>query len=135
MLFVDSNLWCYYFDDRTREHQAVAKYMDEIAKAESLAVNTIVLIETAHFLVRSLGPIQGKEKIEKFISFPFTVVDFDYGGFLDAVEFLSAHSHHGIGGRDATILASMKRLGITKLATHDRAFRKVSGIEVVDPVH
>jgi uncharacterized protein len=47
---------------------------------------------------------------------------------------LARYSQTGIGGRDATILASMDMLGIKKLMTHDRAFKRIDQIEVVDPV-
>jgi uncharacterized protein len=47
---------------------------------------------------------------------------------------LAKYSQTGIGGRDATILASMEVLEIKKLMTHDRAFSRIDQIEVVDPV-
>ncbi len=42
--------------------------------------------------------------------------------------------HAGIGGRDATILASMKKLSIQIICTHDISFKKISNIEVIDPI-
>ncbi|MFW9904331.1 MAG: hypothetical protein ACFFFH_08375 [Candidatus Thorarchaeota archaeon] len=43
-------------------------------------------------------------------------------------------SHFGLGGRDVTILICMKKAGITRLVTHDQAFRRIKDIEVIDPV-
>ena len=47
---------------------------------------------------------------------------------------LSRYSHTGIGGRDATILATMKKFNVKQLVTHDKAFKKIDFIQVIDPV-
>ena len=44
-------------------------------------------------------------------------------------------SHHGLGGRDVTILVCMKKAGITKLVTHDQDFKKITNIEIIDPIN
>ena len=40
----------------------------------------------------------------------------------------------GIGGRDATLLAAMKKTNATKILTHDVAFKGVDWLEVIDPI-
>lgn len=134
MIFVDSNIWCYYFDSSADEHQAVSDFMDEKLEEEDIALNTVVVMEVAHFLVKNLGGEEGEEKIDTFLSFPFRIADFDYSTMYNSVERLVEESETGIGGRDATILASMNDLDVDKLITHDKAFKEVEGIEVVDPV-
>ena len=48
---------------------------------------------------------------------------------------LLKYSHTGIGGRDASILASMKRLGdISTLISHDHDFLNIPEINVLDPL-
>jgi len=36
--------------------------------------------------------------------------------------------------RDATILSFMEGHNITKLCTHDEAFKKIPNIEIIDPI-
>ncbi len=91
-------------------------------------------MEVSHFLVKNLGPIRGGEKINSFLSFPIVVEDLDYSTTLESIEQLKRYSHLGIGGRDATILAFMKRSSSKKIMTHDGAFKKVDWLEVTDPV-
>ena len=60
--------------------------------------------------------------------------DLDYFTTLESIEQLKRYSHLGIGGRDATILALMKRSSIKKLMSHDAAFKKIDWLEVIDPI-
>lgn len=133
MIIIDSNIWCYYFDSSCPEHGKVAAYIEGILGKEDVAMNTIIAMEISHYLIKNLGPIAGKEKIKKLLEFPFVIEDFGYHSLLESIDMLSVHSHTGIGGRDATLLAIMKSLGIKKLATHDAAFKRIDSIEVVDP--
>ena len=108
--------------------------MDSILTKKEIVMNNLVVMELSHYLIKNIGPIKGKEKIKKFLEFPFVIEDFDYELLLESIELLSRYSHTGIGGRDATILATMKKQGIKQLLTHDKAFRKVDFIEVIDPI-
>ncbi len=97
-----------------------------------MAINTVVAMEVAHYLIKSLGS-EGKRKMDIFLSYPMEIIDFDQSLARKSVEYLTKYSQTGIGGRDATILAWMEKLGIRKLMTHDRAFKRLDFIEVVDP--
>jgi len=98
-----------------------------------VAINTVVMMEVAHYLIKNLG-FEGKRKMDVFLSYPMKIVDFDEFLALKSIEHLARYSQTGIGGRDATILASMEELGIKRLMTHDRAFKKIDFVDVVDPV-
>lgn len=133
MIFVDSNIWCYYFTKDAKEHERVAKYINGILQKERILMNSLIVMEVVHYLIKNFGPVKGKEVSDHFLSFPFVVEDFAYEDLRSAVTILAEHSHTGIGGRDATILATMTRRGTTKLVTHDQAFKKVRGVDVIDP--
>ncbi|MFB6199440.1 MAG: type II toxin-antitoxin system VapC family toxin [Candidatus Nanohaloarchaea archaeon] len=135
MVFIDSNILCYFFDSSAEEHEAVVDRMEQLIDSEEdLHVNTVVLMEVAHFLVKNLGGKKGEQKLDEMLQYPFKVTDLDYSLTREAVEKLSMHHQTGIGGRDATIIASMKQEGIQTLVTHDQAFKKVQEIDVEDPV-
>ena len=132
LIFVDSNIWCYYFDRSAKEHNAVSKSLEQVLE-DGVAINTVVAMEVAHYLIKSLGS-EGKRKMNVFLSYSMEIVDFDQYLARKSVEYLARYSQTGIGGRDATILASMQELGIHRLMTHDRAFKRIDFIEVIDPI-
>jgi len=132
LIFVDSNIWCYYFDLSAVEHDVVSERLEE-ALESGVAINTVVAMEVAHYLIKNLGS-EGKKKMDVFLSYPMKIVDFDQYIARKSIEYLARLSQTGIGGRDATILASMEVLGIEKLMTHDRAFKRIDFIDVVDPI-
>jgi len=133
MLLVDSNIWCYYFDKGAKEHRKVVRYLESTIKKEVIAINTVVIMEVAHFLVKNLGSM-GKEKMEMFLDLPLKVIDFDYMQALASVKILAENSRSGIGGRDATLLAAMKEANTDKIVTNDSAFRGIKGIKLINPV-
>lgn len=134
MLTIDSCIWAYYFDEDAPEHPSVTEPVAEALRSERIVVNTVIIMEVAHFLIKNLGPLIGKDKLDVFLSFPFTVLDLNYNVTLDAIEHLRSYSHLGIGGRDATLLATMRRLGFNKIMTHDESFKKLDWLEVLDPI-
>jgi len=133
LIFVDSNIWCYYFDRSAPEHKAVSEKLEQVLE-DGVAVNTVVLMEVAHYLIKNMGSDEGRRKMGLFLSYPMKIADFDLYLARKSVEYLAKYSQTGIGGRDATIIASMEELEIKKLMTHDRAFKRLDFIEVVDPV-
>jgi len=133
MLIIDSNIWAYYLDEDAPEHPSVINSVEGALRSEKIALNTVIIIEVAHFLIKNLGPVIGRDKLNLFLSFPFTIVDLDYKLALKAVELLANYSHQGIGGRDATILAAAETLGLVKIMTHDEAFKRVDWLKVIDP--
>ena len=72
MIFVDSNIWCYYFDRSAKEHDAVSSGLEQILDG-GVAINTVVAMEVAHYLIKSLGS-EGKRKVDLFLSYPMEMV-------------------------------------------------------------
>ncbi|MEM0121539.1 MAG: type II toxin-antitoxin system VapC family toxin [Thermoprotei archaeon] len=134
ILTIDTNMWAYYFDRDSPEHELVVEEVEKALRSEQIAVNTIIIMEVAHFLVKNLGPIIGGEKLNVFLRFPLTIYGFDYKDSLDSLEMLKRYTHLGVGGRDATILAMMKAEGVKKIMTHDKAFKKIDWLHVIDPI-
>jgi predicted nucleic acid-binding protein len=132
LIFIDSNIWCYYFDRSAQEHNIVSDKLEKALEGR-VAINTVIEMEVAHYLIKNLG-LEGKRKMDTFLSYPMVVVNFDQYLARKSIEYLARYSQTGIGGRDATILASMEELVINTLMTHDRAFKRLDFIEVIDPV-
>jgi len=133
MLMIDSNIWAYYLDADAPEHRAVVPRVER-ALREGVLINTVAVIEVALFLIKNLGPVVGKEKLDVFLSFPFTIDDLATDLMKIAIDELCSYSHLGIGGRDATLLASMRRRRVDGIITHDEALKRVPDIKAIDPI-
>ncbi|MGD0646324.1 MAG: type II toxin-antitoxin system VapC family toxin [Candidatus Bathyarchaeia archaeon] len=138
MLFVDSNVWCYYFDQRLPEHASVRDAMREIIKSEEIGCNTVIVMEVAHYLVRHFTEKIARKKIEYFINLSnMQIADFNRQTLTETVENLLAYAYaEGLGGRDATVIATMKLQKIKKIVSHDDIFRRLANkleFEVIDP--
>lgn len=139
MIFVDSNMWVYYFDQRLPEHRHIRESMREIIKTEEIACNTLVIMEVAHYLVRHFPPETARKKIEYLINLEnIKIVDFNRQIMAEAIKNLVEHAYtHGLGGRDSTVIATMKMLKINKIFSHDDIFKRLAtklAIKAIDPI-
>lgn len=134
MILIDSNIWAYYFDATLSEHLKIIKPLETALKKNQAAVNATIVVETLHYLVKRLGPLEGKKKGSIFLNYGIPLYEIDEEIVELTLTKLSEFTHLGIGGRDATILATMSIEGINTLMTHDQAFKRVPDIEIIDPV-
>ena len=51
MLTIDTNIWAYYFDDASPLHGRVANPVEKALRSQPIAINTVIIMEVAHFLV------------------------------------------------------------------------------------
>ncbi len=134
IIFIDSNYWIYLFDQTTLEHPYIKDHFEKIYDSTKLAINVVVMVEVMHYLVKRLGVPLAKEKWELFSSMDFLGGNLEYGMLDDVFLELSNYVHTGIGGRDATILSFLKNNNIKKICTHDKIFKQIPELEVIDPI-
>ena len=134
MILIDSNIWAYYFDATLPDHQKVIRPLETALKKNQAAVNATIVVETFHYLVKRLGPLEGKKKGTIFLNYGMALYVIDEETVELTLTKLSEFTHLGLSGRDATILATMSLEGIQSLMTHDQAFKRVPDIEIIDPV-
>lgn len=140
MIFIDSNIWCYYFDKRLPEHQLIREPIRQILlSSEELASNTIVVMEIAHYLVRHFSEKDARKKIEHFVNLRnMKIFGLDTKLMSESLDYLLNYGYSdGLGGRDATILAAMNSESIKTLVSHDDAFKRLAEkmtFKIIDPV-
>lgn len=134
IIFIDSNYWIYLFDKTTVEHKYVKTHFAKIYDETVFAINTVVMMEVMHYLVKRLGPEIAKEKWDLFSSMEFVVGNLDFEELDSIFTVLCKYSHTGIGGRDATIISFLETNKIQKICTRDKAFSKIPNLEIIDPV-
>ena len=139
MIFVDANIWCYYFDQRLPEHEYVREPMRKIIKSEEIVCNTIVVMEVAHYLVRHFKGRDARKKIDYFVNLRnMKIVDFNRSVMTEALEKLVEYAYtEGLGGRDAAVIATLESLKLKRIISHDDAFKRLATklrLEVIDPI-
>jgi predicted nucleic acid-binding protein len=141
MIFIDTNIWCFYFDKRLPEHNQVREPLRQVLlSTEEVVCSTIVIMEIAHYLVRHFEEKAAKRKIEIFTSLRnLRIVAFDNNLTAESLENLLTYGYsEGLGGRDSTIMAAMKVHGISRIMTHDKVFKRLSSkmpLDVIDPIN
>jgi predicted nucleic acid-binding protein len=133
LILVDTNIWAYYFDSTLLEHSQVLRPLEKALRKGEASINATIAVETLHYLVKRLGPLAGGEKARIFMDYGMPVYALDRPTLMLTRTKLCEFIHLGIGGRDASILATMEKEGIVSIMTHDQSFRRVPDIEVVDP--
>jgi predicted nucleic acid-binding protein len=146
MITIDSQIWIYYWDINALEHENVeiwlnGKNNDGILFKEEIVLSAIIPIEVGHHLFRLT---EFKKKLEKDIvedlilslisSENCQLIEIDAILLVDAIQKLKKFSAMGIGGRDVLILATMDRLKVSTIATHDKNILALKEYRRIDPV-
>ena len=132
-VYVDSNYWIYWMDRRQSEHRFVSKAMRSAIR-EGILLNFTTIIEIAHYF-RDLPEPEFSSRMGKLRNLQTLVLkELDSATTNKALELLSRYANVGIGGRDAIILATMQLNGVKRILTHDKDFRRVKGIRVIDRI-
>ena len=102
-------------------------------------VNTVTVMEVAHYLTRNLNTTSAKAKIEALLNLrALKILDFDRETMNTSLALLEKFGGSmGLGGRDSTIIASLLKNNIDTLFTHDDVLKRVASkhrVKIVDPV-
>ena len=81
-----------------------------------------------------MGSSAGLARARMFLGLDIEIDSLDPARVVEAVKQLARYSDVRIGGRDATVLATLRRLGTNRLATHDESFKRVDWVHVEDPL-
>ena len=142
MIAVDSNIWIYYLDPTLGEHPHVAGYLEEALGSEEILTSTIIWLEVSHYLYRvsSLPKEKLEDRLKRLVRLSsMRVVDFDMESYFETLGILDElrKSKVSLGGRDASIVAMMRKMKVRTLVTHDDDFKKLEEkgmLHIRDPV-
>jgi len=140
MIALDSNVWIYTFDADLREHADVAPAVESLLSSDTtLFVNTVIRLEVVHYLVKNLETEVGSTDAEKFLNLEGVIAEsLTAEDVTRATEMLVEYGETGIGGRDASLVATMERADVSSLWTHDEGVKRFAGevgwLDTHDPV-
>lgn len=144
MIAVDSMIWIYNCDVHAPEHENVLLWLQGKNKGggvidrEELLVNTVIVMEVIHNLRRNaqLPPTPVYDYSLKIVTLKtMTVAPLDKELLHLSMHTFERYYDYGIGGRDATILATMIKWKADTIATHDENMLKITDFRRVDPTH
>ncbi|MGC9095126.1 MAG: PIN domain-containing protein, partial [Candidatus Bathyarchaeia archaeon] len=97
------------------------------------------VMEVAHYLVRHLPVDVARKKITYFTDLRnMKLLDFNRQMMMEALENLLEYAYtYGLGGRDATVIATLKLTNIKKILTHDKTLKQLASkleFEAIDPI-
>lgn len=134
---LDANVWIYYLDEDLTGHDAVVDRVGDVIRSEPVFLTTVLQLEVLHYVSNQLADC--REVLDAFLTGDdVRVADLTSRDVERASELLGTHPQAGIGGRDASVLATMERNDVTRLWTHDTALRqmgeRLDWLDVADPV-
>ena len=146
MITIDSQIWIYYWDINAIEHVNVKRWLngtkkDGILFKEKIILSAIIPIEVGHNLFRISNINEGLDtKTIEELLFSLTtnenchIVDIDAILLVDVIQKMGLYSSLGLGGRDTIILATMDRLKVLTIATHDKNILSLKSYRRIDPI-
>lgn len=137
MYCLDANIWVYYFDTDLPEHESVIEPVSDLVVNRPLFTTTVLQMEVIHYLCNQLA--DSPAIVDRFLSIEdLLVADLTQRDVATAADLLHDNANVGIGGRDATVLASIRRHDVSSLWTHDtelkRLGERLDWLTVFDPV-
>ena len=131
LVYVDSNVFFYAKISDTEYGEACAKIIGDIADANlRTATSTLAVLEVANALKKYGLSDEVKDEIDAIYSLGMTLGPVD-----DTIVRLVGEIHRSakISPYDCAHVATMKRLGITKILSADKNFDGIPGVQRIDP--
>jgi len=96
-------------------------------------------MEVAHYLVRHFAGAEARNKIEHFVNLGnVKITDFGRPMMTKALKKLAEYAYtDGLGGRDATVIATLMSLNLRKIISHDEIFKRLATrlkLQLIDPI-
>lgn len=137
MYCLDANVWIYFLDSNLQEHEHVYDEVSTVVGSKPLFSPTVLQMEAVHYITNQLS--DPERAVEQILSAEdVQVADLTKANVRRATELLQEFDDVGIGGRDASVLASMERHDVARLWTHDEALLQMDDrldwLDVYDPV-
>lgn len=138
---LDTNILCYSLDPAYPEHERLKGLLLNLSPEHRVAVNPTILHETYHTLVygQKWVPSEAKRRLQMIIRHPYVL--FFNQTKRTCIVGLNLAVKHGLGGRDALIIANFIVNKVPIIYTRDKellALNKISwgnwALKFIDPL-
>lgn len=143
MIVIDAMIWVYNCDVKAPEYENVHLWLEGkdgegVIDLEEILVNTVIVMEVVHNLRRraQLPPEVVYDYVLRMLALKnVTTAPLDRNLLHASMHVFERYYKYGIGGRDATILATMLRRNVDTIATHDKNILQITDFRRIDPTH
>lgn len=117
---LDTNILCYSLDPAYPEHEKLRNILLELSPENRVAINPSILHETYHTLVfgQKFVASEARRRLQLLLQHPY--IDFYNQTRRICLIAMSLAVKHGLGGRDAVIIANFIGNKVPKMYTHDQ---------------
>jgi uncharacterized protein len=138
---LDANILLYASDETSAHHRQARDFVEQVAGGDELVYlfwpTVIAYLRTAtHPAVfeRPLAPDEAAANIDRLLSLPQVQTAGEHDRFWPSYRRVATEADaRGNLVSDAHVVALMAENGVRTIWTHDRDYRRFSGIEVRDP--
>jgi len=138
---LDTNILCYSLDPAYPEHAKTRNLLLDLSPENTVAINPTILHETYHTLVygQKFTTAEAQKRLKLILRHPY--IEFHNQTKRTCLIGLDLATRHGLGGRDALIIANYIGNKVPVMLTHDRRLLplkrvswRASSIEMRDPL-
>ena len=134
MIILDSSFIVAYYNTADNNHNKAVRIMDALETNEhgNVLITDYVFDETVTVVFVRLKSLSKTAKIGDDISRFAKMIYMEKNAFEDAWELFKNQSDTKFSFTDCSILSTMKKAAIDKIATFDEDFKKIKWAEVID---
>jgi predicted nucleic acid-binding protein len=138
---LDTNILCYSLDPAYPEHAETKDLLLDLSPEKTVAINPTILHETYHTLVygQKFTAAEAQRRLKLILRHPY--IEFYNQTKRTCNIGLDMAARHGLGGRDALIIANYIGNKVPVILTHDsrllhlkRVSWRTASIEMRDPL-
>jgi predicted nucleic acid-binding protein len=138
---LDTNILCYSLDPAYPEHGRLGSLLLDLSPENVVAINPTIIHEAYHTLVfgQKFAPAEASRRLQLLLRHPF--IEFYGQTRRTCLIGMNLAVRHGLGGRDALIIANFIGNKVPVMYTHDGEFLslkriawKASSLEFKDPL-
>ncbi len=133
MIFLDTSFLLAYFNDRDDHHQKATKIIRDIAakKYGTTFMTDYIFNETVTVALMRMKDIGKIVWVGNYLLNSLKLMRIEEDVFFDAWKIFQSQKGTRLGFTDCTTIAMMKQNGINNIATFDKDFTKINGINCV----
>jgi len=129
MIILDTSFIISYFNTRDQNHPKAAKSMKKIH--EHLCITDYIFDEVVTVSLNRLKSLDRASKIGEMLLKSLKIIDVEKTSFDNAWSLFCKQKKTVLSFTDCTTVSVMQENGISKIATFDEDFGKISGIEII----
>ena len=125
---LDTNILCYCLDPAYPEHERLRKLLLDLSSDNAVAINPTIVHEAYHTLVfgQKFTPAEARRRLGMLLEHPY--IEFYNQTKRTCLIGMRLAEMHGLGGRDALIIASFVGNRVPAMLTHDRELLSLNRI-------